>query len=265
QRSQARRRGAGGPHHRQDERAARAADHRGALPRVPGGGEDRPHRARPVRAQARAAGTFGQHPRALDRRPLPRALARVPLPRRRRRRRVPRERRLDGPQLLPPHRAVLPGARPGAQAARDPRRPAALPRRQLSRLGDAPRRRLRARQAAARPAPLGAGRAPLHPRHPELVEASRYKSKPLLARPFIALRVAAQGLAAAWRHEIPFRMEVVAFAVFFPLSFWVGKTSVERALLIGSLVLVLIVELLNSALEATLDRVSLEDHPLIGR
>jgi len=43
------------------------------------------------------------------------------------------------------------------------------------------------------------------------VEASRYKSKPLLARPFIALRVAAQGLAAAWRHEIPFRMEVVAF------------------------------------------------------
>jgi diacylglycerol kinase (ATP) len=97
------------------------------------------------------------------------------------------------------------------------------------------------------------------------VEASRYKSKPLLARPFIALRVAAQGLAAAWRHEIPFRMEVVAFAVLFPLSFWIGQTPVERALLIGSLLLVLIVELVNSAVEATLDRVSLEDHPLIGR
>ena len=97
------------------------------------------------------------------------------------------------------------------------------------------------------------------------MEASRYKSKPLLLRPFIALRVALQGLAAAWRHEIPFRMEVVAFAIFLPLSFWVGKTAVERALLIGSLLLVLIVELLNSALEATLDRVSLEHHPLTGR
>ena len=97
------------------------------------------------------------------------------------------------------------------------------------------------------------------------MQASRYKSKPLLLRPFIALRVALQGLAAAWRHEIPFRMEVVAFAIFLPLSFWVGKTAVDRALLIGSLLLVLIVELLNSALEATLDRVSLEDHPLIGR
>ena len=97
------------------------------------------------------------------------------------------------------------------------------------------------------------------------MEASRYKSKPLLLRPFIALSVALQGLAAAWRYEIPFRMEVVALAVLFPVSFWVGKTAVERALLVGSLLLVLIVELLNSALEATLDRVSLEHHPLIGR
>ena len=97
------------------------------------------------------------------------------------------------------------------------------------------------------------------------MEASRYKSKPLLLRPFIALRVALQGLAAAWRHEIPFRMEVVAFVVLFPFVFFVGKTAVERALLVGSLLLVLIVELLNSAVEATLDRVSLEHHPLIGR
>jgi len=97
------------------------------------------------------------------------------------------------------------------------------------------------------------------------VEASRYKSKPLFARPFIALRVAAQGLAAAWRHEIPFRLEVAACAVLVPLSFWVVKTPVERALLVGSLLLVLIVELVNSAVEATLDRVSLEPHPLIGR
>lgn len=97
------------------------------------------------------------------------------------------------------------------------------------------------------------------------MQESRYKSKPLLLRPFIALRVALQGLAAAWRHEIPFRMEVVAAALLFPFAFLIGTTAVERALLIGSLLLVLIVELLNSALEATLDRVSLEDHPLIGR
>jgi diacylglycerol kinase (ATP) len=97
------------------------------------------------------------------------------------------------------------------------------------------------------------------------VEGSRYKSKPLLLRPFIALRVALEGLAAAWRHEIPFRMEVVAFAVLCPLSFVAGETAVERALLVGSLLLVLIVELLNSALEATLDRVSLEEHALIKR
>lgn len=97
------------------------------------------------------------------------------------------------------------------------------------------------------------------------MQQSRYKSKPFLARPFIALRVALQGLAAAWRHEIPFRMEVVGFALLLPTGLWMGGTPVERALLVGSLFLVLIVELLNSALEATLDRVSLEEHPLIGR
>jgi diacylglycerol kinase (ATP) len=94
---------------------------------------------------------------------------------------------------------------------------------------------------------------------------SRYKSKPLLARPFIALRCAVAGLAAAWRHEVAFRLEVIGFVLLFPTSFFLGETGVERALLVGSLLLVLLVELLNSALEATLDRISLEDHPLIGR
>jgi diacylglycerol kinase (ATP) len=94
---------------------------------------------------------------------------------------------------------------------------------------------------------------------------SRHKSKPLLARPFIALRLSMRGLAAAWHHEVAFRLEVVAFALLLPVSFFLGKSAVERALLIGSLLLVLIVELVNSALEATLDRISLEDHPLIGR
>jgi diacylglycerol kinase (ATP) len=94
---------------------------------------------------------------------------------------------------------------------------------------------------------------------------NRHKSKPLLARPFIALRLSLRGLAAAWRHEVAFRLEVVAVAVLLPLSFVIGRTALERALLIGTLLLVLLVELVNSALEATLDRISLEDHPLTGR
>ncbi|TAK80939.1 MAG: diacylglycerol kinase [Betaproteobacteria bacterium] len=94
---------------------------------------------------------------------------------------------------------------------------------------------------------------------------SRHKTKSLLARPFVATRLAAAGLAAAWRHEEAFRLEVIAFAVLVPVSFLYGKTAVERALLVGSLLLVLIVELVNSALEATLDRISLEEHALIKR
>jgi diacylglycerol kinase (ATP) len=96
-------------------------------------------------------------------------------------------------------------------------------------------------------------------------QGSRYKSKPLFLRPFIATRVALEGLIAAWRYEVPFQLEVLACVVLVPLAFWVGTTGVERALLIGSLFLVLIVELINSAFEATLDRVSLDDHPLIKR
>ena len=94
---------------------------------------------------------------------------------------------------------------------------------------------------------------------------SRHKTKPLFARPFIALRLSLRGLAAAWRHEVPFRMEVAAAAVLLPAAVALGESGLERALLVGSVLLVLIVELLNSALEAALDRISLEDHPLIGR
>jgi diacylglycerol kinase (ATP) len=97
------------------------------------------------------------------------------------------------------------------------------------------------------------------------VQQSRHKSKPLLLRPFIALRVALQGLAAAWRHEIAFRLEVAAVAVFLPLAFLISETSAERALLAGSLLLVLIIELVNSAIETAVDRISLEDHPLAKR
>ena len=94
---------------------------------------------------------------------------------------------------------------------------------------------------------------------------SPFKTKPLLARPFIAARLALEGLAAAWRHEVPFRLEVLACLVLAPLGLWLGAGGVERALLLGALLLVLVVELVNSALEATLDRISLEEHPLVKR
>ena len=60
-------------------------------------------------------------------------------------------------------------------------------------------------------------------------------------------------------------MELILVAVLAPLALWLGESGVERALLIGSLVLVLIVELLNSAIEATVDRISFENHRLAKR
>jgi diacylglycerol kinase (ATP) len=86
-----------------------------------------------------------------------------------------------------------------------------------------------------------------------------------LSRIFFALSFAIQGLRAAWRHEPAFRQEVAGVLIAAPLGGWLGRTGVERALLIGSLLLVLIVELLNSAVEAVVDRVGDEEHPLSGR
>ena len=79
------------------------------------------------------------------------------------------------------------------------------------------------------------------------------------------MRVALAGLAAAWRYEVPFRLEVVVFVLLLPIAVYAGQTALERVLLVATLVLVLIVELVNSALEARLDRTSLEDHPLNKR
>jgi diacylglycerol kinase (ATP) len=73
------------------------------------------------------------------------------------------------------------------------------------------------------------------------------------------------GLRAAFINEAAFRQELALCAVLFPAAFWVGETGLERALLIGSLFLVLIVELLNSAVEAAIDRFGGEQHELSGR
>jgi diacylglycerol kinase (ATP) len=94
---------------------------------------------------------------------------------------------------------------------------------------------------------------------------SPYKGKTGLRRIWNATRYSFAGLAAAARHEDAFRQELILFAVLAPLGWALGATAVERALLIGSLLLVLIVELVNSAIEATVDRVSLEDHSLAKR
>lgn len=73
------------------------------------------------------------------------------------------------------------------------------------------------------------------------------------------------GLRAAIRKEAAFRQEVILAAVLAPLGAWLGQDGIERLLLIGCLVLVLIVELLNSAVEAIVDRISKKHHKLSGR
>jgi diacylglycerol kinase (ATP) len=73
------------------------------------------------------------------------------------------------------------------------------------------------------------------------------------------------GLRAAWLHESSFRLEVYLFLVFGPLGLWLGETGVERALLVGSCLLVMAVELLNSAIEAVIERYGPEFHELAGR
>jgi diacylglycerol kinase (ATP) len=80
-----------------------------------------------------------------------------------------------------------------------------------------------------------------------------------------ATHYSAQGLRAAWRHEQSFRQQILLVVVMSPVAWWLGETGVERALLLGVLGLLLIVELLNSAVEAVVDRIGTERHPLSGR
>lgn len=73
------------------------------------------------------------------------------------------------------------------------------------------------------------------------------------------------GLASAWRGEAAFRQEALLCAVLVPTGLWLGQSAVERALLVGTCLVVLIVELLNSGIEAVVDRVGEEHHTLSGR
>jgi diacylglycerol kinase (ATP) len=80
-----------------------------------------------------------------------------------------------------------------------------------------------------------------------------------------AARNSAHGLHAAYTGESAFRQETWLAVVMLPLSFWLGRNAIEIALLAGTVVLVLIVELLNSAIEAVVDRVSFDWHDLSKR
>ncbi len=74
-----------------------------------------------------------------------------------------------------------------------------------------------------------------------------------------------QGIKAAFKYEEAFRQEILLVLVMVPLAIWLGETGPERALMIASVILVLIVEILNSAIEAVVDRFGMEHHELCGR
>lgn len=86
-----------------------------------------------------------------------------------------------------------------------------------------------------------------------------------ISRILKAFGYSVQGLRMAFRHETAFRQEVLLGVIFIPLALFVAEGPVERSLLIGLTMLVMIVELLNSAIEALVDRIGAEHHELSGR
>lgn len=94
---------------------------------------------------------------------------------------------------------------------------------------------------------------------------SPHKGKTGLRRVWNAMLYSIAGLKAAYQHEDAFRQEVLLAILLIPLAFFLPASGLGKALMIASVLLVLIVELLNSAVEATVDRVSLEHHRLAKR
>lgn len=80
-----------------------------------------------------------------------------------------------------------------------------------------------------------------------------------------AMKFSWQGVKAAYKHEEAFRQEVLLLMVAAPLALWLGESGLEKGLMISSVLLVLIVEILNSAIEAVVDRFGGEMHELSGR
>lgn len=94
--------------------------------------------------------------------------------------------------------------------------------------------------------------------------AHSFKGITDIARVIRAAGYSLVGLKAAVRREAAFRQELALFVVLVPLALWLGNNGVQRAVLLASLVLVLIVELLNSAIEALVNRIGTEHHELSG-
>jgi diacylglycerol kinase (ATP) len=94
---------------------------------------------------------------------------------------------------------------------------------------------------------------------------SPFKGKTGLTRLINALGYSLDGFKAAYRHEDAFRQETLLAALLIPLALFLPASGIGKALMIGSVLLVLMVELLNSAIEAVVDRVSLERHQLAKR
>jgi diacylglycerol kinase (ATP) len=94
---------------------------------------------------------------------------------------------------------------------------------------------------------------------------SPYKGKTGLRRLLNALGYSLAGFKAAYKHEDAFRQEALLAIILIPLAVWLPVSLTGKALMIGSVLLVIIVELLNSAVEATVDRISLDSHDLAKR
>jgi diacylglycerol kinase (ATP) len=94
---------------------------------------------------------------------------------------------------------------------------------------------------------------------------SPYKGKTGLRRLLNAFGYSMAGIKAAYQNEDAFRQEVLMAIMLIPLAIYLGETGLEKAIMIASVLLVIIVELLNSSIEATVDRISLENHNLAKR
>ena len=97
------------------------------------------------------------------------------------------------------------------------------------------------------------------------IDSSPHKSKTGLKRIFNALHYSIDGFKAAYQHEHAFRQELFLAIILIPLALYVEPSMIGRVLMIASVLLVLVVELLNSAIEAAVDRISLENHHLMKR
>ncbi|MFA6903842.1 MAG: diacylglycerol kinase [Gallionellaceae bacterium] len=94
---------------------------------------------------------------------------------------------------------------------------------------------------------------------------SPHKGKTGLTRLWNALGYSLAGFRAAYKHEDAFRQEIHLAVILIPLALWLPVSHLGKALMIGSVLLVIIIELINSAIEATVDRISLENHDLAKR